>query len=211
MTFHSESLGYCGSVPEFDEAGKIAMREKAKRNGGIDFEAHGTKSDEWIADRVRMLSRNDIDHEAICCAARDRIMRLTLRVAELKADTICRCGHKRSQHRLQCARHCQCIDFAEVRLVVDHESDTVTSDCPEVASRPIVVGNADTMSLEDFKAYEPLYDQALQFAKAEPTMSVSKMQRHFRLGYNRAARLCERLAADGVLIFNRTTGSWSRA
>lgn len=109
------SLNYCGAVPEFDEARKTAMREKAKRSGGIDFEAHGTKSDEWIADRVRMLSRGDIDHKAICLAARDRIMRLTLRIEELLADGVCHCGHKRSQHALQCGRHCDCISFTADR------------------------------------------------------------------------------------------------
>lgn len=78
------SLSYCGSVPEFDNAGKISMREKAARSQGPNYEAHGTMSDEWVADRVRMLSSGDIDHEAICCAARDRIMRLVLRVAALE-------------------------------------------------------------------------------------------------------------------------------
>lgn len=79
-------LTYCGSVPELDEAGKAHMREKAQRSGGPDFEAYGHMSDEWVADRVRMLTRNDIDHEAICCASRDRIMRLTLKLEKCEID-----------------------------------------------------------------------------------------------------------------------------
>jgi hypothetical protein len=81
----SSSLRWCGSAPELDEAGKAHMIEKAARSGGPKMEAHGTMSDEWVADRVRMLSQNDIDHEAICCAARDRIMRLTLQVRSLES------------------------------------------------------------------------------------------------------------------------------
>jgi hypothetical protein len=68
--------------PEFDEAGKHQMREKARR--GLP-EAFAEMSDEWIADRVRMLLRNDIWHEAICTAGRDRIMRLSLEVERLRA------------------------------------------------------------------------------------------------------------------------------
>lgn len=76
---------YCGRVPELDEAGRSAMREKAQRNGGPDKDVYGHMSDEWVADRVRMLMRGDIDHEAICQAARDRIMRLVLRQLALEA------------------------------------------------------------------------------------------------------------------------------
>ena len=67
------------------------------------------------------------------------------------------------------------------------------------------------MELEEFKAMEPLYAQAVEFAQSEPTMGISKMQRKFTIGYNRAARLCEQLADDGVLVFNNTTGAWRRA
>lgn len=75
----------CGIMPEFDEAGKIHMRDKAARVP-VECQAFGHMSDEWVADRVRMLRHRDLDHEAICCAARDRIMRLSLRVADLSAS-----------------------------------------------------------------------------------------------------------------------------
>lgn len=75
----------CGIMPEFDEAGKTHMRDKAARVP-VECQAFGHMSDEWVADRVRMLRHRDLDHEAICCAARDRIMRLSLRMAELSAS-----------------------------------------------------------------------------------------------------------------------------
>jgi hypothetical protein len=70
---------------EFDEAGKYAMREKARRQKP-EHDAFGHMSDEWVADRVRMLVRRDLWHEAICCASRDRIMRLSLEVERLRAE-----------------------------------------------------------------------------------------------------------------------------
>lgn len=82
------NLTYCGNAPELDEVARAALRAKAVRNGGPDREACGHMSDEWVADRVRMLSSHDIDHEAICCAARDRIMRLVLKVLELEAQLL---------------------------------------------------------------------------------------------------------------------------
>lgn len=60
----------------------------------------------------------------------------------------------------------------------------------------------------ELKVLEPLYDQAVDFAKSETTMSVSKMQRKFMIGYNRAARLCERLADEGILIYEKSAYHW---
>lgn len=58
---------------------------------------------------------------------------------------------------------------------------------------------------------DPLYPQALDFAKAEPTMTVSKMQRRLQLGYNRAARLCEQIEINGHLARDNRQGGWKRA
>lgn len=49
-------------------------------------EVHGDKSDDWVAGNVRMLSRDSLDHEAICVAARDRIKRLSVRAIELELE-----------------------------------------------------------------------------------------------------------------------------
>jgi DNA segregation ATPase FtsK/SpoIIIE-like protein len=63
---------------------------------------------------------------------------------------------------------------------------------------------------DDLKELEPLYPQAIEFAKAHESMSISKLQRQFQIGYNRAARMIERLAADKHLIFNNMTGAYRR-
>lgn len=84
MSAADTSLHTCGSVPELDEAGKAQMRVKARHAINVGAESFGDMSDEWIADRVRMLTRMDLDHEAICVASRDRVMRLSLRLRAVR-------------------------------------------------------------------------------------------------------------------------------
>jgi DNA segregation ATPase FtsK/SpoIIIE-like protein len=60
----------------------------------------------------------------------------------------------------------------------------------------------------EWKELEPLYPQAIEFAKANNSMSITKLQRKFRIGYNRASRIIERLAADKILSFNNMTGAY---
>lgn len=66
------------------------------------------------------------------------------------------------------------------------------------------------MNVEEFKELEPLYAQMQEFALAEPTISISRLQRKFMIGYNRAARMLEQLVEVGVLRRNNMTGAFSR-
>lgn len=47
--------------------------------------------------------------------------------------------------------------------------------------------------------YDELYDQALALVADTRQASISMIQRRFRIGYNRAARMIERMEADGVV------------
>lgn len=69
----------------------------------------------------------------------------------------------------------------------------------------------DTMNLEEYRELEPLYDQAKTLALGHETMSISRMQRELMIGYNRAARLCERLEEAGLLVSDYVNGGWRRA
>lgn len=69
--------------PEFDDSAREAMRTKARRTKP-DHESMGGMSDEWLANELRMLSRHDLWHEPFCTAARDRIMRLSIQLAEAR-------------------------------------------------------------------------------------------------------------------------------
>ncbi|WP_261114407.1 DNA translocase FtsK [Serratia quinivorans] len=43
------------------------------------------------------------------------------------------------------------------------------------------------------------YPEAVQFVQAKGHASISGLQRQFRIGYNRAARLIEQMEVGGVL------------
>lgn len=66
-------------------------------------------TDEMMASRVRMLMRDELPHEAVCVAARDRIMCLSAEKAALRealANTVCYgCDHRigdEAPHRHTC-------------------------------------------------------------------------------------------------------------
>jgi S-DNA-T family DNA segregation ATPase FtsK/SpoIIIE len=46
---------------------------------------------------------------------------------------------------------------------------------------------------------DPLFDQALAIVRQQGTASASMLQRKLRVGYNRAARLIERMEDEGVI------------
>ncbi|MCD6570750.1 MAG: DNA translocase FtsK 4TM domain-containing protein [Deltaproteobacteria bacterium] len=47
--------------------------------------------------------------------------------------------------------------------------------------------------------YDPMYDQALEFVVNNKSASISLIQRHLRIGYNRAARIIEQMEREGVV------------
>lgn len=49
------------------------------------------------------------------------------------------------------------------------------------------------------KIGDPIYPDALAFITDVQMVSVSKIQRKFRLGYNRACRIVERMEKEGVV------------
>ena len=57
----------------------------------------------------------------------------------------------------------------------------------------------DSLGLEDSDDYDPLYDQAVALVAEKGQASTSMVQRVFRIGYNRAARILETMEREGVV------------
>ncbi|NUF48368.1 cell division protein FtsK [Gilliamella sp. ESL0250] len=56
-------------------------------------------------------------------------------------------------------------------------------------------GNADMLSEE----LDPLFDQVVAFVVETRRASISSVQRKFRIGYNRAARIVEQMEVEGII------------
>lgn len=54
---------------------------------------------------------------------------------------------------------------------------------------------------------DPLYEDAVQYVRETKRASISAVQRKFKLGYNRAARMIERMEEDGIVTEMNSNGS----
>jgi DNA segregation ATPase FtsK/SpoIIIE, S-DNA-T family len=66
-------------------------------------------------------------------------------------------------------------------------------------------GSAGTASTEGES--DPLYDQAVDVVLKNRRASISLVQRHLRIGYNRAARLLEQMENSGVVSAMSSNGN----
>jgi S-DNA-T family DNA segregation ATPase FtsK/SpoIIIE len=73
-------------------------------------------------------------------------------------------------------------------------------DEPEDAMLDGVGGNGGTES-------DPMYDQAVQIVLQNKRASISLVQRHLRIGYNRAARLLEEMEKAGLVSSMQSNGN----
>jgi S-DNA-T family DNA segregation ATPase FtsK/SpoIIIE len=102
------------------------------------------------------------------------------------------------------------VSDAEVHRVVEHlkaqgepqyiegilEGGTVSSEGDDAAG----VDGPDAES-------DPMYDQAVQIVLKTRRPSISLVQRHLRIGYNRAARLIEQMERAGLVSAMQTNGN----
>ena len=96
----------------------------------------------------------------------------------------------------------------EVQRVVDWLKERSSPNyIDEIIESP--ADNADGSSGEDASGEaDPLYDQAVAIVLENKRASISLVQRHLRIGYNRAARLLEDMEKAGLV--SKMSGSGSR-
>jgi DNA segregation ATPase FtsK/SpoIIIE, S-DNA-T family len=88
------------------------------------------------------------------------------------------------------------IDDRDVQYLVDHWHGVapVPHYAPEWLDLPSS-GDSDDGGDDD----DPLWDQAMEIVRQQGTASASMLQRRLRIGYNRAARLIERMEDEGLI------------
>ena len=90
------------------------------------------------------------------------------------------------------------IEDRDVHFIVQHwyRVAPVPRYAAEWLDLPAAGGNGD----DDLDAEEdPLFEQALSIVRQQGTASASMLQRRLRVGYNRAARLIERMEGEGII------------
>jgi DNA segregation ATPase FtsK/SpoIIIE-like protein len=56
-----------------------------------------------------------------------------------------------------------------------------------------------TTEIDDTKKNDPLYADACEIVRSTGETNITHLQRAFKLGYNRAARLLEAMETDGIV------------
>jgi S-DNA-T family DNA segregation ATPase FtsK/SpoIIIE len=68
-------------------------------------------------------------------------------------------------------------------------------------------GGADGAGADADAESDPLYDQAVDVVLKSRRASISLVQRHLRIGYNRAARLIEQMERAGLVSSMQSNGN----
>jgi S-DNA-T family DNA segregation ATPase FtsK/SpoIIIE len=84
-------------------------------------------------------------------------------------------------------------DIARVVAHIKEQGEPIYDE--SILTEPDAKGDAEGLDEED----DELYDQAVKLVAETKQASISMVQRKLRIGYNRAARMIERMEAEGVV------------
>jgi S-DNA-T family DNA segregation ATPase FtsK/SpoIIIE len=90
------------------------------------------------------------------------------------------------------------VSDKEITDLVNFLKEQGAPDYDEAIIADIETGDVKTAFTGDDE-YDEKYDQALQFVAELGHASISLIQRKFKIGYNRAARIIEQMEKDGVV------------
>jgi S-DNA-T family DNA segregation ATPase FtsK/SpoIIIE len=85
----------------------------------------------------------------------------------------------------------------EVKPIVDHWH--AVAPVPQYSPEWLDVPSSEPQGEDDGGDGDPMMTQALEIVRNQGSASASMLQRRLRIGYNRAARLIERMEDDGVI------------
>jgi S-DNA-T family DNA segregation ATPase FtsK/SpoIIIE len=101
------------------------------------------------------------------------------------------------------------VSDAEVHKVVEHlKAQGGPQYMDGILDAPIAGNGEETVAIEGGDAEsDPMYDQAVALVLQTRRPSISLVQRHLRIGYNRAARLIEQMERAGLVSPMQTNGN----
>jgi S-DNA-T family DNA segregation ATPase FtsK/SpoIIIE len=102
------------------------------------------------------------------------------------------------------------VSDAEVHRVVEHLKAAGGTHYDETILEGVAIDGPDGVGGEAGSAdgeADPMYDQAVQVVLQTRRPSISLVQRHLRIGYNRAARLIEQMERSGLVSAMQTNGN----
>ena len=99
--------------------------------------------------------------------------------------------------------HCSFVADDEVQKIAKQLRETARPNYIDEVTKSIEIQEISSDSSED----DDLYNQAVEFVIESRRASISSIQRKFRIGYNRAARLIETMEENGIVSPMNSNGS----
>lgn len=99
----------------------------------------------------------------------------------------------------------KCQAHSGVTMTQNNASDDTDSPWGEETTKQSATAEQASQDVDD----DNLYQEAVNTVKASRVASISHVQRVLRIGYNRAARLIERMELDGIVSAMESNGSRS--
>ncbi|HSG23075.1 MAG TPA: DNA translocase FtsK, partial [Azonexus sp.] len=97
----------------------------------------------------------------------------------------------------------------EVHALVEHLKQYGAPDYIDAVLGTPAGSEAEAGGTSNIEEKDPLYDQAVAIVIESRRASISLVQRHLRIGYNRAARLVEQMEVAGLVSPMESNGSRS--
>lgn len=157
-----------------------------------------------LIDRLRERVKDNVQQAVSIIAADTRVtVTATLEQVVFKGGIEAKLKlSKANQHRLDLADN-----VGEQVLVIIMPAEHFTHGMDDVQGETDQPGLLDSEYDETDLDNDPLYHTAVDFVRSSSRASISAVQRKLMIGYNRAARIVERMEVDGVVTAMNSNGA----